>query len=132
MSGRLYHSYNRQPVAFPTLEQLLFTLERFYNWLNFPFPSTNDRVFCQQAKPQEHGMGGKIVKDEELLEKRGDLGSFIIRVQHRQNSSWQGRITCVEQDKTVNFRSMWGMIKLMDNAMGASKSALTWDDTGES
>ena len=55
--------------------------------------------------------------DEELLRKRGDLGSFIVRVQHRQNSSWQGRITWIEEDKTVYFRSIWEMIKLVESAL---------------
>ena len=57
------------------------------------------------------------MKDEELLRKHGDLGSFIIRVQHRQNSSWQGRITWMEEDKTVQFRSVWEMIKLIESAV---------------
>ncbi|MBR4462530.1 MAG: hypothetical protein IKS51_08135 [Erysipelotrichaceae bacterium] len=48
---------------------------------------------------------------------KGDLGTFIIRVQHRQNSSWQGRITWMEEDKTLSFRSIWEMMKLIDSAM---------------
>ena len=58
------------------------------------------------------------MNDEELLNMHGDLGTFIIRVQHRQNSSWQGRITWMEEDKTVYFRSMWEMLKLIDSAVG--------------
>ena len=57
------------------------------------------------------------MKDEEILEQHGDLGTFIIRVQHRQNSSWQGRITWVEEDKTLSFRSVWEMMKLIDEEM---------------
>ena len=55
--------------------------------------------------------------DETLLSRHGDLGSFIIRVQHRQNSSWQGRITWMEQDKTIYFRSIWEMIELIESAV---------------
>ena len=58
------------------------------------------------------------MSDEELLDRHGDLGTFIIRVQHRQNSSWQGRITWMDKDKTVYFRSMWEMLKLIDSAVG--------------
>ena len=58
------------------------------------------------------------MSDEELLDRHGDLGTFIIRVQHRQNSSWQGRITWMDEDKTVYFRSMWEMLKLIDSAVG--------------
>ena len=51
------------------------------------------------------------------LQKHGDIGTFIVRVQHRQNSSWQGRITWMEQDKTINFRSVWEMVKLIESAV---------------
>jgi hypothetical protein len=59
----------------------------------------------------------RIMKDESLLSKHGDLGTFIVRVQHRQNSSWQGRITWMEKDKTISFRSVWEMVKLIENAL---------------
>ena len=57
------------------------------------------------------------MSDEPLLQKHGDIGTFIVRVQHRQNSSWQGRITWMEEDKTIQFRSVWEMIKLIESAM---------------
>ena len=55
--------------------------------------------------------------DEELLKKHGELGSFVLRVQHRQNSSWQGRLTWMDEDKTVSFRSIWEMVKLVNDAL---------------
>ena len=57
------------------------------------------------------------MSDEQLLAKHGDIGTFIVRVQHRQNSSWQGRITWMEADKTIQFRSVWEMIKLIESAV---------------
>ena len=57
------------------------------------------------------------MSDENLLSKHGDIGTFIVRVQHRQNSSWQGRLTWMEQDKTISFRSVWEMIKLIESAV---------------
>ena len=57
------------------------------------------------------------MSDENLLSKHGDIGTFIVRVQHRQNSSWQGRITWMEEDKTINFRSVWEMVHLMESAI---------------
>ena len=55
--------------------------------------------------------------DDKLLAKHGDIGTFIVRVQHRQNSSWQGRITWMEEDRTIQFRSVWEMIKLIESAV---------------
>ena len=57
------------------------------------------------------------MSDKEILTKHGDAGTFIVRVQQRQNSSWQGRITWVDEDKTVYFRSVFEMMKLIDDAL---------------
>ncbi|MBE5889536.1 MAG: hypothetical protein E7282_01055 [Lachnospiraceae bacterium] len=56
-------------------------------------------------------------KDEEILEEHGELGTFIIRVQHRQHSSWQGRVTWLDENKTVYFRSELELMKLIDGAL---------------
>lgn len=139
MHGRFYHGYRRESLNVEGITQLLFQMERFFNSINFPHPGTNERTFLDKAQ----GAGlrverKKIMSDEELLSKHGDLGTFIIRVQHRQNSSWQGRITWMDQDKTVYFRSVWEMIKLIDNALNtiSSQDGLPadkgWDDKTES
>ncbi|MBM6948044.1 hypothetical protein H6A20_05110 [Mordavella massiliensis] len=57
--------------------------------------------------------------DAELLKKHGDRGTFIVRVQHRQHSSWQGVVTWAEQQKTVPFRSALELLKLIDGALDA-------------
>ena len=57
------------------------------------------------------------MSDDELLSKHGDLGTFILRVQHRQNSTWQGRITWVNENKTLQFHSVWELTKLIEEAL---------------
>lgn len=180
-TGRLYHAYSRERVEIEGIGHLLFELERFFDSINFPHVSTNERTFRearQAAEPagkmiegkarkeegnvreEEKGEGkaseamkgeGKIGKaseemkgngeskperilsDEELLKKHGDLGTFIIRVQQRQNSSWQGRITWMDKDETIYFRSVWEMIKLIASALdkvggqeGEGSRDMTW------
>lgn len=67
------------------------------------------------------------------MEKRpGDLGSFVIRVQHRQNNSWQGRVTWLEENKTENFRSVLELIHLIDDALGTEDEVTPVWDTEES
>ena len=73
----------------------------------------------------------KVLEDDEVLEQHGDLGTFIVRVQHRQNSSWQGRLTWVEENKTVYFRSVWELMKLANDALEHSKQSENdpnWDE----
>lgn len=46
-----------------------------------------------------------------------DKGTFIIKVEHCQNDTWQGRITWAEENKKVAFRSALEMVKLMNEAL---------------
>lgn len=117
VSGRLYHLYQREPVIIRDQTDLLESMDALFDRLRFPFPANNERHFVKTEENYEREQMEKVMKDEELLEQHGDLGTFIIRVQHRQNSSWQGRITWVEEDKTLSFRSVWEMMKLIDEAM---------------
>ena len=119
--GELYHSYSLEPTPFENFEQMTLLMERLYDKLHFPYPATNERSFIDENKPQPRHTQieerNRIMSDENLLSKHGDIGTFIVRVQHRQNSSWQGRLTWMEQDKTISFRSVWEMIKLIESAV---------------
>lgn len=42
--------------------------------------------------------------------------SFLIRIQYRQNASWQGTIQWLEEKKTKHFRSELEMIMLINEA----------------
>ena len=135
-AGRFYHAYSREATAFSSMDGVIFALEQFYDALNFPRPTTDSRSFWDKgAKTErERSERKKAMKDEELLSRHGDLGTFIIRVQHRQNSSWQGRITWMDKNKTVYFRSIWEMIKLVAGALDTvpvpeeEQREATWED----
>jgi len=118
MEGRIYHAYSKEAAKITDISQLLFELEDFFDSICFPFPTVNGRSFLEK-KPEVKRRKERVkaMRDEELLSKHGDLGTFIIRVQHRQNSSWQGRITWMDKNKTLYFRSVWEMIKLIGSAL---------------
>lgn len=120
--GRLYHSYSKRASEFSNMDEIVFRMDGLYNYLNYPYPGTNTRTFGTGRKksgPWQERM--KLMKDEELLGMHGDLGTFIVRVQHRQNSSWQGRITWMEENQTLSFRSIWEMVKLIASAVDTAE-----------
>lgn len=118
IDGRAYHAYSNEATNITNMSQLLFELESFYNSICFPFPSVNERTFRDKEPSVKLGKGRvKVMSDEELLSKHGYLGTFVIRVQHRQHSSWQGRITWMDKNKTLYFRSVWEMVKLIASAL---------------
>lgn len=123
IDGRAYHAYSNEATYITNMNQLLVELESFYNSIRFPFPSVNERTFQDKEPSMRLGKGRvKVMSDEELLSKHGYLGTFIIRVQHRQHSSWQGRITWMDKNKTLYFRSVWEMVKLIASALATVNS----------
>lgn len=137
LSGRLYHGFRQDAELFATIEEALEALEALFDSLKFPFPGNRDRSFAE-TKPQHRTTEkrNRIMSDESLLTKHGELGTFIIRVQQRQNSSWQGRITWTEKKETLSFRSTWEMVKLIESAIDIvchtdSSKELTWADGAE-
>ncbi len=138
-SGRFYHAYSREAVAFTSMDGAIFKLEQLYDCLNFPHPTTDSRSFGEEGMKmgQRRLERKREMSDEELLNRHGDLGTFIIRVQHRQNSSWQGRITWMDKNKTVYFRSIWEMIKLVAGALDTvsepedGRGEISWENAAE-
>lgn len=120
MQGKFYHAYSRQAIAFDSAEQLILQMDRFFNQLRYPFPATKERVFQKYETRGIKNMAKmkKVVDDKKLLEQHGDAGTFIVRVRYRQNSSWQGDVTWVEENKTLNFRSALELLKMIDSAIG--------------
>lgn len=45
------------------------------------------------------------------------FGEREVEVEQRQHSSWQGRVTWVEEGKTENFRSALELLKMIDGAL---------------
>ena len=134
VDGCFYHAYQTEAIFFDHWDDLLFKMEQFFDDIGFPFPTLNERTFEGVKDGIMHvHMRDKVMRDDELLKKHGDLGTFIIRVQHRQNSSWQGRITWMDENKTVYFRSVWEMIKLIEGALplpqdlDPDEKEATWD-----
>lgn len=135
-TGRLYHQYTKNPLCFFSLIEALEQMELFYDDIRFPFASTKMRSFFIDRKAGERRIrksketsgaaeyGRKDMRQMEISENavkhRGTDATFIIRVNHRQHSSWQGEVTWIDKKKKEYFRSALELIKLIDGALNDS------------
>ena len=67
-------------------------------------------------------------------ESGGYLSTFVIKVQHRKNSTWQGKITWSDKAQSQYFRSVWEMIRLMESAInkeagGPEQNTSQWSNS---
>lgn len=118
VSGCLYHGYSREGIPFCGYEEIIKIAEKFFNALGFPHMGTSDRdIFGHTYRCQKREGMARVMEDKELLQRHGDLGTFVIRVQRRQHSSWQGRVTWLDKNQTVCFRSALELIKMIDGVL---------------
>lgn len=127
-SGRIYTRLNAEPDGFRNLGELIGALEHFWDTIGFPQESTINRSFQKQltrtrkeefpVSYSENGACDKIkveLSEADMEKKRGEQETFIVRIQYRQNATWQGQVTWVEENRTVPFRSALELIKLLDS-----------------
>ena len=120
--GQLWHQLDTTPIYFHGVTDLLFRMEELYDEWNFPQRSTNCRSFLRsEDTPDERSdnitKGKKEMSLHNIQDKRGKQGTFIVQVQYRQNSSWQGQVVWAEQNRKEHFRSALELLKLIDSAM---------------
>lgn len=116
--GRLYNKYDAAGYVFHNVNELLLGMEKTFELSNYPQSSTRVRTFSNKdEKRKEKKRADQMVNAEEILEKSGELATFVIHVKYRQNSTWQGDIFWAEEQKKVYFRSALEMLKLIDNAL---------------
>ena len=44
-------------------------------------------------------------------------GTFVVHVRYRQNATWQGSVTWVDEQREQYFRSTLELLKLIDGAL---------------
>ena len=57
--------------------------------------------------------------------------SFIVNILQQQNSTWQGTVTWVDENKTQNFRSALELIRLIDSTLETKQTRNDWKDTAD-
>ena len=119
--GEIYSHLLKQPIEFTDIIDMLNQMDALFDQIKYPQNYHQYRSFGKRQTPQELEIMNGVKNDMgSLLENKvGEKATFIIQVQFRQNSSWQGTITWTEKKKTLCYRSTLEMLKLMDSALAA-------------
>lgn len=118
-AGRLYHRFSSGPIPIAGSGPFFYAADALFDRIGYPQASTRFRDFVSApAAPAVSDQAPPMLMDlETLLSQRGRLATFLIHVQQRQNASWQGKVTWVEQGKSLSFSSALDLLKLLDNAL---------------
>lgn len=126
ISGLIEHCQKQAFWKFNSLVELMKIYEKFFNQGNYPQSTHQLRdLYAQSTREKKNINIEEITMDHKQL-THTDKPTFVIKVQYRQNASWQGTIKWVEEDMERNFRSALELIKLMDEAI-MSEDQIGWE-----
>ena len=114
MKGRIYHCYQEEPVKFVSVVELITIAESLFEEIQHPQASTKTRTFEEKTNTYPLLKLNKKVSQEDLIQHRGEKGTFILHVQFRQGSTWQGELSWIEKEEHYQFHNLLEFIKIMD------------------
>lgn len=128
-NGKIYTRLNKEAINFRNIGEMLDVLESIWNTIGYPQEAMINRRFLEQEKLTakkefirvsyfDDRAKDKIkveLSEADMEKRRGEQDTFIVRIQYRQNATWQGHVTWVDENKTVPFRSALELIKLIDS-----------------
>ena len=120
--GRLYCGYYPQAVVFHDEYGMIKIMEELMDSIDYPQASTIMRCYDQKNVPKKCEKE-RIFSGPEIMKEKGKLATFVIYVQYRQNSTWQGEFFWAEGNLVKKFRSVLELLKLTDKIIEYSRNS---------
>ena len=117
ISGRAYHCYAEESIVFTSIVELINIAEKLFEDIGFPQASTKTRSFEERKEIQPAAKLEKKVSQADIIQQRGDIATFVLYVQYRQLSTWQGELSWMEKKERYAFTNSLEFIKLVDQAV---------------
>lgn len=128
-SGKFYTRMSLEPTQFESTMDMTMKMESFYNTIRFPQATLMARSFLRDGVTQCAGKEKRRYQIEQeaekILEQRGDVATFVVHVQYRQNATWQGKLVWAEKHQELPFRSALEMLRMMDQAVAQQPDEAT-------
>jgi len=108
--GELHNVYLKLGCAFKSLTQFLVSMENLMDSMNAPQTYVETRYFNEKARKEPEYF-------PQMVEGENIIASFVVKINFRQHSSWQGVLIWMDGKRRANFRSVLELVKLIDSAM---------------
>jgi len=114
LAGRIYNPFCEEGIAFHSTIGFLKKMDSMLEKMNFPQSFSVNRVF-------------RPIQTEEAVTvpgagpRNGKLATFSISILFRQNASWQGAVSWLDEGREESFRSVLELLLLLDSALEPQK-----------
>ena len=121
--GKLWLGNENKEIHFCNLMQLLLNIDEMLDTIDYPEETVKCKHFINPSARNASIADAPTLAHEAPC---GALATFKLKVLFRQNASWQGTLTWLDNKQEQTFRSNLEMIMLMDSALSyADKSNST-------
>lgn len=109
--GRLYSGINQSACEFNSVMPLLHAIEDQLNKdSSMPrFEENRSLCSCQEIPYEVNWRNLRCIP--------GRMANFMLEINFRQNTTWQGEITWIEKKRSVCFRSALEMLFILTDAL---------------
>lgn len=127
--GSIYSEYYKKSVRFQNEMELLRGMDNLFDSIDFPQATCEYRSFFEKNAKQNIRKAVNELDNTPDEFQENQKTTFIVNVQYRQNATWQGTITWVEENRTQRFRSAFEMLQLMDEAARRGETdVVQWEE----
>lgn len=110
LQGRLHHPGMPEGEHFRSLMELLVRMEALLDEMQFPQAFSTAREF---ELPSRLNLNTGLDAELEV----GILATFQVRILFRQNASWQGSVSWLDQQREAHFRSVLELVLLLHSSL---------------
>jgi len=120
LGGRIVGQRTSVPIDFNDVGDLLLKIETVLDTQDFPRAFQRKRTFGepQQTVRRDEEQQVIFMSIDEVTAAKGEISTFELRVNARQNASWQGRLDFLDGEQK-QFMSALELIHILDEKFGA-------------
>ena len=113
-AGRVYTLTQEEPIYFSTFNQFTTRVDEYLDILGRP-QSFQEKRSMKDDRIKLHGYHyhiNTIKKPEELTSFYGQKNTFVLYINTRKNTEWQGEI-CNQQNSCLSFDTVLGLMDII-------------------
>lgn len=115
VDGMLFHGASHQGWHFGSFLEMTEVVEQILGQIHYPGEVMKKRFFgrARNRSAEQKKCG------EKLAWREGAEGTYLLRIRHRQNASWQGTLYDRKNGQRFAFHSFLELVEYLDSGMAA-------------
>lgn len=114
-SGRLHTAFEPTPFVFSALMPLIHYIDDLLDQTMHTQRFEDRRALLEHRVP---ALAKRTAEGwEDTVCAPGKLATFLVRINFRQNASWQGEVVWIEKKRSCFFRSALELLRMIDDVL---------------